>query len=90
MGPVELLIIAAVILVLFGASKLPQLGKGLGRGIKEFKEETREVSHPGPDAQPLNPELRTGTQREVVDVVSTELPRDGRSVVTTEVRERQG
>ncbi len=33
----ELLLILAVVLVLFGANKLPQLGAGLGHGIKSFK-----------------------------------------------------
>ena len=33
----ELLIIFLIILVIFGASKLPQLGRGLGEGIRNFK-----------------------------------------------------
>ena len=33
----ELLVIFLIVLVIFGASKLPQLGKGLGEGIKNFK-----------------------------------------------------
>ncbi|WP_261663456.1 twin-arginine translocase TatA/TatE family subunit [Deinococcus sp. Marseille-Q6407] len=86
-GPLELLIIAAVILVLFGASKLPQLGKGLGRGIREFREETRDLGRPGPDAQLLNPELR---QDDITDVQATELPRvEVREQVGTEQRDRQ-
>jgi len=36
-GPTELLIILAIVLLLFGSSKLPQLAKGLGSSIKEFK-----------------------------------------------------
>ncbi|MGD2116001.1 MAG: twin-arginine translocase TatA/TatE family subunit [Acidobacteriota bacterium] len=37
LGVQELLIIFAIILVIFGASKLPQLGRGLGEGIRNFK-----------------------------------------------------
>jgi sec-independent protein translocase protein TatA len=33
----ELLIILLIVVVLFGANKLPQLGKGLGEGIRSFK-----------------------------------------------------
>jgi len=33
----ELLIIFLIVIVLFGASKLPQLGRGIGEGIKNFK-----------------------------------------------------
>ena len=36
-GPTEMMIILAIILVIFGGSKLPGLAKGLGQGIKEFK-----------------------------------------------------
>ncbi|MCG0238058.1 MAG: twin-arginine translocase TatA/TatE family subunit [Firmicutes bacterium] len=37
LGPVEILLILFVILLLFGGSKLPQLARGLGQGIREFK-----------------------------------------------------
>ena len=39
----EIVLILAVVLVLFGARKLPELARGLGQGIKEFKKATREV-----------------------------------------------
>ena len=38
LGVPELLIIFAIILVVFGAGKLPQLGKGLGQGISNFRD----------------------------------------------------
>ena len=44
LGGGEIIIILALILVLFGAKKLPELAKGLGQGIKEFKKATREVT----------------------------------------------
>ncbi len=37
LGVPELLIIFVIIIVLFGASRLPQIGKGLGEGIRYFK-----------------------------------------------------
>ena len=36
-GISELLIILAIVVLIFGASRLPQLGKGLGEGIKNFR-----------------------------------------------------
>jgi sec-independent protein translocase protein TatA len=42
LGPMELTIILVIILVIFGGSKLPELAKGLGQGIKNFKEASRE------------------------------------------------
>ena len=37
LGGMEILLILAVVLLLFGAKKLPELAKGLGKSIKEFK-----------------------------------------------------
>lgn len=42
MGGYEWVLIAAVVLLLFGGKKIPELMKGLGGGIKEFKNATKE------------------------------------------------
>lgn len=42
-GPVEIMLIFLVILLLFGAKKLPELARGLGKGIREFKNATKQV-----------------------------------------------
>ncbi len=42
LGVQELLIILAIVIVIFGASKIPQLGKGLGEGIRNFKTAMKE------------------------------------------------
>lgn len=44
LGGWEIVLILAVVLILFGAKKLPELAKGLGSGIKEFKKATRDVT----------------------------------------------
>jgi sec-independent protein translocase protein TatA len=41
-GPTELLIILAIVLVLFGAKKIPELARGLGEGIRNFKDGMRD------------------------------------------------
>ena len=41
-GAPELLIILAIVVVLFGATRIGEIGKGLGRGIREFR---REIKH---------------------------------------------
>ena len=43
LGTGEILIILLIILLLFGAKKLPDLAKGLGRGISEFKKASSEI-----------------------------------------------
>mgnify|MGYP001220485689 CR=1 FL=1 len=39
-GPVGIILIVVVILLLFGGKKIPELMKGLGKGVKEFKDAT--------------------------------------------------
>ena len=50
----EIFAIMAVILVLFGAKKLPELARGLGQGIKEFKKSSREIQDELDSAMDLN------------------------------------
>ena len=44
LGGWEIILILAVVLILFGAKKLPELAKGLGQGIREFKKASNEVT----------------------------------------------
>jgi sec-independent protein translocase protein TatA len=44
LGGGQILLILALILIFFGARRIPELAKGLGQGIKEFKKATREVT----------------------------------------------
>ena len=45
-GPMQILLVLAVIVLLFGGKKIPELMKGLGTGIKEFKNAAKEDSAP--------------------------------------------
>ena len=47
LGPTELIVILAILFLLFGASKIPQLARGLGKGITEFKEGLKEQGDDG-------------------------------------------
>jgi sec-independent protein translocase protein TatA len=44
LSPFEIIFVLAVLLLLFGAKRLPDLGSGLGKGIREFKRSIRDVS----------------------------------------------
>lgn len=46
-GATEMIIILLIIVVLFGAKKIPELAKGLGKGIKEFKDAKEEGQKEG-------------------------------------------
>ncbi len=45
-GTGEIIVIAIVLVVLFGARKIPELMKGVGQGMKEFKKATKDESDP--------------------------------------------
>jgi sec-independent protein translocase protein TatA len=42
LGTTELIVILVIVVILFGVNKIPQLGKGLGEGIKNFKSSLKE------------------------------------------------
>ena len=50
--PWHLIVLAVVAFLLFGAKRLPELGKGLGEGLKGFKEGIRGVTEPSAPAPP--------------------------------------
>jgi len=52
-GMPELLVILVIILIIFGAGKLPEIGSALGKGIKNFKRANRE-----PDEIDVTPETK--------------------------------
>ena len=54
LGPTELIIIAVVLILLFGAKKLPDAARSLGRSMRIFKSEVKEMKHD--DEQPEVPE----------------------------------
>jgi sec-independent protein translocase protein TatA len=43
LGPVEMIFVAVVLLLVFGAKRLPELGSGLGKGIREFKRSVSDI-----------------------------------------------
>lgn len=45
LGTSEVLVILVVILLLFGAKRIPELARGLGKGIREFKDATHEIKN---------------------------------------------
>ena len=58
LGPTELLIIVAVIVLLFGAKKLPELARGSGRALRIFKAETKGLLEDDDDDDAKTPEQR--------------------------------
>ncbi|WP_415397527.1 twin-arginine translocase TatA/TatE family subunit [Sulfurimonas sp. CS5] len=69
-GGTELLIIFGIIVLLFGAKKIPDLAKGLGKGIKNFKSEMKETDETD-IASTDTPKKVEGSE----EVASTEAPK---------------
>ena len=57
--PTHLIIILAIVLIVFGPGKLPDIGGALGRGIKEFKTSVNEEANPKADATAATPAAPT-------------------------------
>ncbi|MSU21885.1 MAG: twin-arginine translocase TatA/TatE family subunit [Pedosphaera sp.] len=83
LGGGELLLIFAVILILFGAKKIPEFAKGIGQGMKEFKKASREVSDELQSAMDVdsNPAPRPSTKS--ISQSSAELPASEQSASTS-------
>jgi sec-independent protein translocase protein TatA len=45
LGGWEIMIILLVVLVFFGANKIPEIARGMGKGIREFKDATKEIKN---------------------------------------------
>jgi sec-independent protein translocase protein TatA len=58
----EILLILAVALLIFGPSKLPQLGEALGKGIRNFKKSSEGPDEPPPAKDPATSELPAHAQ----------------------------
>lgn len=58
-GTQQLVLILLIVLVLFGAKRVPELAKGLGAGIREFKKAAREIQQDASDTA-LNTTKQTG------------------------------
>ena len=62
-GPMELLIILAVVVIIFGVGRLPEVGGALGKSIREFRRAVREEDGPGSGAAAAHPSGTEGTAR---------------------------
>ncbi len=84
LGPTELIIIAIIVILIFGAKRIPDIGKGLGGAIREFrnvkkelrsegsKEASKETSHK--EIESAEAEKPTTIESKVVDKVMEQVP----------------
>ena len=77
LGGGQILLILALILIFFGARRIPELAKGLGQGIKEFKKATREVTdeiHREAENNPPAPAPSTSANKQITPPTTPEKP----------------
>ncbi len=79
LGPTELIIIAVIIILIFGAKRIPEIGKGIGGAIREFRNVKKELSS---DKVPQE------NQKEEIETPKTEKPQTMESKVVDKVVEQ--
>ena len=84
LGTPELLIILAVLILLFGASKLPELARGSGRALRIFKAETKSLGDDDDDdlKSPEQRELESRQERARLDAEADRIARERRDDTT--------
>jgi sec-independent protein translocase protein TatA len=55
-GPMEIILLLVVALLLFGAKRLPEVGRSLGTGMREFKDSISGITHADPEPKSAPPE----------------------------------
>ncbi len=72
LGPTELIIVFLVILLIFGAKRIPEIAQGLGKGITEFKKAAKDVTNEietatnAPVSTPPTPQVRNELNNQTV------------------------
>lgn len=63
LGPMELILIFLVVLLLFGAKRIPEIARGIGKGIREFRDATTDIKRELDIDEPTTPPRRIAPPR---------------------------
>jgi len=75
LGTPELIVIGVIVLVLFGAKRIPDIGKGLGGAIREFKDARKEISRDLPkQGKKEEPKSQTSVESNLAEKVVNQVP----------------
>jgi len=84
MGFTELILILVIVLIIFGAGKLPQLGEGVGRALRGFKKEVQSGTPPS-----TSPEGQPGDRSDDTTVDDSGAANEDPEVIRARIEERQ-
>jgi sec-independent protein translocase protein TatA len=70
-GGIELAVIVGVVILLFGGKKIPELAKGLGKGIKDFKSAVKDDEPKEAEAKETPKEIKSDTKETVAEAKPT-------------------
>jgi sec-independent protein translocase protein TatA len=74
LGTTELLVIGGIIVLIFGAKRLPEIGKGLGGAIKEFRNVRREVSPDDKEADKKGEQGNNAIEEKLLEKAIEQVP----------------
>ena len=83
LGPMEMILVMVVLLLVFGAKRLPELGSGLGKGIREFRRSMRELKDEVEHDEPVQ-QIRNPTRAQVAPPPPAEQTHTDREPVRSE------
>jgi len=82
LGAMEIFLILLIVLLLFGAKRLPELSRSMGRSLREFKKATSEVEDDFRDAMNEEPETRKSSKK--IDRTAEESAKSGKEAESVE------
>jgi sec-independent protein translocase protein TatA len=75
LGTPELIVIGVIVFVLFGAKRIPDIGKGLGGAIKEFRDARKEISSDTPkQGKKEEPKQQASVESKLAEKVVNQVP----------------
>ena len=76
LSPTELVVIGVIVLLIFGARRLPEIGKGIGGAIKEFRDVKKDLSSDDASPKKAEPskEASSSLESKVMDKVLNQVP----------------
>ena len=75
LGTPELIVIGVIVFLIFGAKRIPEIGKGLGGAIREFRDARKEISNDTPkQGKKEEPKSKASVESKLAETVISQVP----------------